>query len=688
MISNFTYITSLFIKNLLCFRECIPGECPTLKPGQQFCGNTVIQRKAFPQTEVCRTKFCGYGLRLLEPVSKGCIVIEYTGEVITADECERRNAKLKKGEDFYFAGLCSGFMLDAKPMGCKARFANHSCRPNCELQKWVVLGEPVLVLVALADLSVGTELTYNYQCHDDGWSRRRIRLMTCKCGASNCAGVIGGKTSLCIEDKWTQKAKNLLYSSKQSDLSTLKKHMDTAGDFRSDLYRELEEMAHKIDDWIRHKYEPLFALDSSVLVSAETVMELVDAYPGEKFHCEQERNLCRMVKNAKQVTNRVYNFFNAMPSNNLDDVDLPFEHPAANNLCIAENIGWDTLMSLFKEIYLVLPIETSKHSNIIHLLQLYEKISAWARPIYYRTRSPEDPSSWMPPKLSPWLYIHRISRYYGVVVTPYLFMLEEVLDNSLSKYMERAQLLSQKNNFEDSNGHTTPSATNNPIFAGAIASAKHLGVNADTFSSSDFKRINSRDDSQTLHCVCCLPEEDGEMNTLFQCEVCHGWFHPQCINMPPSEINKISSAKKQKYVHFKCPFCLYRCNEYSYICNPVSQDWFDSSLFRKNSSIRILQLVENPLLLCDDKQSGEINKDSGQNSSIECADGDNKSDVRFSEDNKEMKSRLRNYSKLLCRERDTQNSKKTPFRLFDLRSFVNSIDSSVFNTVLKILSSI
>lgn len=31
-------------------------------------------------------------------------------------------------------------MLDAKNMGSVARFANHSCEPNCELQKWSVLG--------------------------------------------------------------------------------------------------------------------------------------------------------------------------------------------------------------------------------------------------------------------------------------------------------------------------------------------------------------------------------------------------------------------------------------------------------------------------------------------------------------------------------------------------------------------
>ena len=38
-------------------------------------------------------------------------------------------------------------MLDAKHMGSVARFANHSCEPNCELQKWSVLGTLIPILL-------------------------------------------------------------------------------------------------------------------------------------------------------------------------------------------------------------------------------------------------------------------------------------------------------------------------------------------------------------------------------------------------------------------------------------------------------------------------------------------------------------------------------------------------------------
>ncbi len=100
----------------------------------------------------------GYGLRLLEPVRKGTLLIEYLGEVITAAEGVRRMSEYVLGDDFYFMGLDNGLMLDAKLMGSAARFANHSCAPSCLLQKWTVRGECRLVLVAKRDLPAGAEV--------------------------------------------------------------------------------------------------------------------------------------------------------------------------------------------------------------------------------------------------------------------------------------------------------------------------------------------------------------------------------------------------------------------------------------------------------------------------------------------------------------------------------------------------
>lgn len=39
---------------------------------------------------------------------------------------------------------------------------NHSCNPNCVLQKWVVGNRMRMGIFALKDISAGTELTFDY----------------------------------------------------------------------------------------------------------------------------------------------------------------------------------------------------------------------------------------------------------------------------------------------------------------------------------------------------------------------------------------------------------------------------------------------------------------------------------------------------------------------------------------------
>ena len=175
----------------------------TGKLARRYCENTVIQRCDFPPTEVFRTAECGFGLRVTGDVDEGTKLIEYLGEVVTAEECERRMSSYKIGDDFYFASLGGGLMLDARPCGSVARFANHSCEPNCELQKWNVMGERRICLVSLRPLKAGEEMTYNYQYHEDGLDC--VKRQPCRCGSRNCAGTIGGKVQERAEDVWTQR---------------------------------------------------------------------------------------------------------------------------------------------------------------------------------------------------------------------------------------------------------------------------------------------------------------------------------------------------------------------------------------------------------------------------------------------------------------------------------------------------
>lgn len=171
------------------YMECASGFCPSLQVNETYCLNTVIQRRAFPGTEVFKSRTCGYGLRLTENTPQNSIIIEYLGQVITQEEGKNRMCTMKESDDFYFMSLGDGLMLDAKPMGSNARFANHSCDPNCDLQKWNVLGETRLVLVSTRDMYAGEEITYNYHYFDDDLGD--IPRQKCMCGADCCSGSIG-----------------------------------------------------------------------------------------------------------------------------------------------------------------------------------------------------------------------------------------------------------------------------------------------------------------------------------------------------------------------------------------------------------------------------------------------------------------------------------------------------------------
>ncbi|KAF9823981.1 hypothetical protein SFRURICE_020683 [Spodoptera frugiperda] len=81
---------------------------------------------------------------------------------------------------------------DEDPCGpysqCLNRFMNHCCEPNCETQKWTVLGDVRVGLFALYDIPANSEVTFNYNLECAGIEKKR-----CMCGAKRCSGYIGAK---------------------------------------------------------------------------------------------------------------------------------------------------------------------------------------------------------------------------------------------------------------------------------------------------------------------------------------------------------------------------------------------------------------------------------------------------------------------------------------------------------------
>ncbi|CAK1541202.1 unnamed protein product [Leptosia nina] len=173
-----------------CLNRMLLTECgPICRAGDRCC-NRAFEKRQYPRMEPYRTPARGWGLRTLEDIRAGQFVIEYVGELIDEEEFQRR-MKWKhevRDENYYFLTLDKERMIDAGPKGNLARFMNHSCDPNCETQKWTVLGDVRVGLFALFDIPAKSEITFNYNLECAGIEKKR-----CMCGTKRCSGFMGAK---------------------------------------------------------------------------------------------------------------------------------------------------------------------------------------------------------------------------------------------------------------------------------------------------------------------------------------------------------------------------------------------------------------------------------------------------------------------------------------------------------------
>ena len=116
------------------YTECSPDLCPC---GDQ-CSNQKIQKHQFaPGLLKFLTKDRGFGVKTVKPIKAGDLIMEYLGEVVSVTEFHRRMTEEYSQEcHHYCLNLDSGTVIDGYRMGNIARFVNHSCEPNCEMQKW------------------------------------------------------------------------------------------------------------------------------------------------------------------------------------------------------------------------------------------------------------------------------------------------------------------------------------------------------------------------------------------------------------------------------------------------------------------------------------------------------------------------------------------------------------------------
>ncbi|TVY17162.1 Histone-lysine N-methyltransferase [Lachnellula arida] len=167
--------------------ECVDNNCNC----GNDCQNQRFQRKQYANVSVIKTEQKGYGLRANTDLKAHDFIFEYIGEVINSAVFNKRRYQYDDEgiKHFYFMSLTIREFVDATKKGNLGRFCNHSCNPNCYVDKWVVGEKLRMGIFAERDIKAGEELVFNYNV-----DRYGADPQVCYCGEPNCVGFIGGKT--------------------------------------------------------------------------------------------------------------------------------------------------------------------------------------------------------------------------------------------------------------------------------------------------------------------------------------------------------------------------------------------------------------------------------------------------------------------------------------------------------------
>ncbi len=111
----------------------------------------------------------GLGLFATRVYKRGDLIIEYTGEVITEEEANRRGGK-------YLFELNDKFTIDGKGRENLARYINHSCLPSAYPE--LTYNEKQVFIYAKRKIAIGEEITYNY---GKDYFNRVIKPLGCRC---------------------------------------------------------------------------------------------------------------------------------------------------------------------------------------------------------------------------------------------------------------------------------------------------------------------------------------------------------------------------------------------------------------------------------------------------------------------------------------------------------------------------
>jgi SET domain-containing protein len=140
---------------------------------------------------VRRSTIHGRGVFALQRIPRGTRIIEYKGKLISDKEADRRYSRMHQHSPHTMLfSIEGGLVIDATRHGNSARWINHSCAPNCEIEEE---GHHVFI-DARRDIEAGEELTYDYNLQiGERHTKKAKREHVCFCGARRCRGTMLGE---------------------------------------------------------------------------------------------------------------------------------------------------------------------------------------------------------------------------------------------------------------------------------------------------------------------------------------------------------------------------------------------------------------------------------------------------------------------------------------------------------------
>ncbi|XP_042296720.1 histone-lysine N-methyltransferase ASH1L [Sceloporus undulatus] len=501
--------------NRMIFAECSPNTCPC---GEQCC-NQRIQRHEWVQClERFRAEEKGWGIRTKESLKAGQFIIEYLGEVVSEQEFRNRMIEqYHNHSDHYCLNLDSGMVIDSYRMGNEARFINHSCNPNCEMQKWSVNGVYRIGLYALKDMPAGTELTYDYNFHSFNVEKQQL----CKCGFDKCRGIIGGKS---------QRVNGL--PSKSSQLVTAQRRPSRSKEKRKSKHKLKKRKGHAPE-------EPSESSSTPTRLTPQLQMKPMSNRERNfvlKHHVFLVRNW-EKIREKQEEVNHV--------SDNLHTASL---YTRWNGMCRDDgNIKSDVFMTQFSALQTSRSVRTRRlaaaEENIevaraARLAQIFKEICDGI--ISYKDSSRQAlaaPLLNLPPK-------KKNADYYEKISDPLdLTTIEKQILTGYYKTVEAfdGDMLKVFRNAEKYYGRKSPIGRDVCRLRKAYYNARHeaaaqideiVGETASEADSSETsmceKETGHEKDEDVIRCICGLFKDEGLM---IQCDKCMVWQHCDCMGV-------------------------------------------------------------------------------------------------------------------------------------------------------------